>query len=134
MRARRSPSTSSPIRISNGSTPGGALLVPVVVSVAGLRRRRTRIAVPVDRKVAESGGVAEPPPHRAAHRLEGAGLEARHAATTVADEVLTVAFAGERVQPGTVADVHVTDHPELLEPLEVAVHGGELERRGRPVP
>ena len=47
-----------------------------------------------------------------------AGVDRRHPVAALADEVLALAGADERVQPGAVADVDVADDAELLEVLE----------------
>ena len=85
--------------------------------------------MPVDGEVREAGVVAEALAHRLAHGVQGRGVDRGDAPAAVAHEVLAIGAAGEGVQAGTVAEVDVADHPEALQALEVAVDGGELQRR-----
>src|SRR5436190_3871185 len=78
-------------------------------------------------KVAEPGFVAEAPANRLAGRVELAGLDTDNLAAALADQVLALALAEERVEAGTVAQVNVPDDAHRLEPLEVAVDRGEVE-------
>jgi hypothetical protein len=49
--------------------------------------------------------------------------------TAIARQVLLHAGADQDVAAGTVAGVEVTDHPDPLQFLEIAVHRGEIQWR-----
>ena len=76
--------------------------------------------------MAETCVVAEGGAQLVADRIEPAGRDGRDAVAALADQVLVV-LAGERVEPGPVADMQVGDHAEVLQAVEVAVDRGELQ-------
>ena len=77
--------------------------------------------------MAEPGFVAEAPANRLAGRVELAGLDTDNLAASLADQVLALALAEERVEAGTMAEVNMPNDAHRLEPLEVAVDRGEVE-------
>ena len=55
-----------------------------------------------------------------------------HSTTPAADQVKVIGVFGDVVRGRTVAEVGVTDHPELFEQFQRAVHRGQAQgRRGR---
>ena len=94
------------------------------ISYGQARRRPTGGAVgaePDDREVGEAGAVAELGLDRVADGVEALAVDGGHAVAALADEVLALAVADQRVEPGAVPGVHVAHDAELLEVLERAV-------------
>ncbi len=80
-----------------------------------------------DREVGEASLVAEQLPDAIANRVELLWSERSDRAAALAREKLVLATPDERVQPGSVTEVHVPREAVLLERLEVSVHRGEVE-------
>ena len=71
--------------------------------------------------------VAELSLDHAAHALEPRRLDRLERAAALAGHEPAVAGDHPRVEPGTVAEVDVAHEPELLEHVQVAVHGRDVE-------
>ncbi len=85
-------------------------------------------AVPVDREVAEPNEIARGSTHRFTHGVEHRRVQPRDPTASLADEVLAVLAGDEGVEPRPVSDVDMADGANLLEALQVAVDGGQLQR------
>ena len=79
----------------------------------------------------EPGAIAGLALNQGAGAVEPGGGDAREGAAALAADELDVAGRGERVAPCAVPGVEVADEAELLERVEVAVHGREV-RGGKP--
>ncbi len=82
-----------------------------------------------DREVDEARAVAELALYEIAHRVELLWCHGAVVRTALACEVLALAGHGQRVKPRSVAEVHVSNHADVLERLQVAIHRADV--RGR---
>src|SRR5688500_16641136 len=86
---------------------------PSVAGAGGLLARAVR-AEPENREVAEASLVAEALLDERPHRLHLLGRDGGDRAARVADQVLTIARARRRVEPGPVAEVEVPHQADVL--------------------
>src|SRR5450759_624999 len=83
---------------------------------------------PDEREMGEAGLEAELLAHLGANRVELLACDRADGVAGLADEVLVLG-SGERVEARPVAEVDVSDEPDLLQRLQVAIDRGEIGAR-----